>query len=637
MGRALAWKSAPPNTLAASTVVRCRSLPAWVLLVGVVLVLPYVYATTFTDVMPFDDQGALMITLQDVMHGRRLYNDEYALYGPFYYLTVGALFTGLHLPLTHDVVRLVAAVFWVACVASFSGLVYRMTNSLAASGLAFLTTLLALSNYPHSPTHPEEISLLLLACIPYLLFQIQGGSTQVPLVIIGAIVAGLALTKINIGAFVAIATALAVIRVSERNVWSHLGYVLFAVGGVLLPLALLRPLFEFSWAIVYCVFASATIACSLFVWWYTEAPVLLTFRHWVVALSAAIVTVMITVGLLMLRGTTPDAMFNAIVLQNAHYIQNWYIMLWIGPPGGASTLLATAAALAYVFLGSRPSTRNLADQAVPWLKLVMGLLGIALIYATTTSPFSNPELFFKMFEPFCWLLIVPPAHDRSRMTLVRGGIGLLSAFMVLYPFPVAADQLRDAILLPSIMVPVLLHDAIVDLRALGRIRRWELPNWTVRLATLVAVLFFVGIFANQTRMAVAAYASRVALDLPGAALIHVSEETANTYHWATQELSRCEAFYTMPGQLSFYFFTGKQAPTGVNSNNELGLLTWDQQERVIADLSAYRRMCVLTVPGLRDFWDRGQIATHPPLLQYIEQNFVPVAVQEPYTLLERKP
>lgn len=598
----------------------------------VILVLPFVYATTFTDVQLYDDEGTLMITFRDMIEGRRLYNDEYALYGPFYYLTVGGLFTTLHLPLTHDVVRIISAVFWLACTITLASLVYRLTRSLSTSGLAFLTALFFLRFYSHSPTHPQEMSFLLVACLPHFLLNIERGATRVAPIAIGVMVAGLILTKINIGVFVAIAIALAASRVSERRIWSDLIFALAAIAALVLPVVLMIPLIQFKWVMVYCVFATATIASALLVWWRTDAPVLLTTRHWAIALSAAVATAVIIIGVLLLRGTTLAAMFNAVVVQNTRFAQNWYIVLSLGPLAGVSTLGATGAALGYRTLRSHAATRDLADHAALWLKLVLSVVAIVLVYIR--APDLASELLFKIFAPFCWVLLIPAADGRSGMPFVRGGIGLLSALMVLYPFPVAGDQVAGAMLLPGVMMPVLLHDAILGLRELHS-TRWKVFHWQ-RYGAALAIIAFGAIFAIQTRKALADYASRVLLRLPGMTMVRVNEKTAVDHQWAIQELSRCGEFYTMPGQLSFYFWTGKKSPTGLNNNNSLGLLSWDQQERVIADLSVHTDMCVLTVPPLQRQFDRGQVEARPPLLRYIEENFSLVSGQGPFILLKRK-
>src|SRR5215467_4161405 len=204
-----------------------------------IVALPFIYATAFSDVMLYDDQGALMITFHDLMAGKRLYNDEFALYGPFYYFTIGSLFSILDLPLTHDVVRAVSAVFWLACTGIVSALVFRLTRSLIAAAFGFLAALFILRNFSHSPTHPQEISLLLLVCVPHLLLDLERSRTSLSLAFMGVIIAGLMLTKINLGTFVALATALTVLRASERAVWTGPAYALLAAASLSLPLVIM--------------------------------------------------------------------------------------------------------------------------------------------------------------------------------------------------------------------------------------------------------------------------------------------------------------------------------------------------------------------------------------------------------------
>jgi hypothetical protein len=616
---------------------RQRGLFGWLLLATTILALPYVYAAAFTGVELYDDEGTLMITFREIMEGQRLYDDEYALYGPFYYISIGGLFTTLHLPLSHDVVRLVSAAFWLACTIALSALVYRMTRSLVASGLAYVTALLLLKPFTSSPTHPEEICVLLLVWLPHLLCGIERRPAPAALAAIGTIVSAMMLTKLNVGIFVAIALALVAIRATRLQTWVSSTFAGMAVVGAVLPFVLMLPLLRYTWVVTYCAFATATIAIAIMVWWRVEVPEMLTLWHWIFCILTVAATGVVITGIVVLAGTTPYAIFNTTVLQNLHNVQNWYSETHLDSRAAISALTAVATAVGYVFFSARSATRDLAQRAVLWLKLSVGLAGIAVViyFALYRVPWLAREFLFKVLMPFCWLLIVPPVMGRTGVPVVRGGIGLLAALMVLYPFPVSGTQLSCAVLLPAVMLPVLVHDAVTGLNVLSASRRSVMPGWGLGAALLAGLALGAMLF-RPTRDAVNEYASATPLGLPGASLIHVSADTADTYHWVTQELSRCGSFYTMPGQLSFYFWTRQPTPTGLNTNDSLGLLTRSQQERVVADLAARPDLCVLRASRLEQFYDRGQIARHPSLLVYIDEMFAPFAERGPYKLLKRK-
>ena len=125
------------------------------------------------------------------------------------------------------------------------------------------------------------------------------------------------------------------------------------------------------------------------------------------------------------------------------------------------------------------------------------------------------------------------------------------------------------------------------------------------------------------------------LGLPGSSLIRVDPEQASDYLWAVGKLAECQAFYTFPGLSSFYFWTNQKAPTGLNINNPLGLLSEAQQATVVSELDKYEDLCVLYDPELLLAFDRGQIANNPPLLRYIQEKFVEVETQGIFRLLRR--
>jgi hypothetical protein len=207
--------------------------------------------------------------------------------------------------------------------------------------------------------------------------------------------------------------------------------------------------------------------------------------------------------------------------------------------------------------------------------------------------------------------------------------------MALYAFPVGGDdQLVMAILLPVALLPMHIQDAISGLD-ISVPNRYTRMSWHAAAQALMGVAF-VTVILSETRHAAKTYVAGVPLDLPGARWIHVNPETRNDFHWITQQLLFCGSFFTVPGQFSLYFWTHKPTPTGINNNDVLGLLTRDQQERVIGDLAAQPELCVVTAPAMQELFDRGQVAARPPLLRYIDDNFELVAERGRNRLLKRK-
>src|SRR5258708_16733156 len=122
--------------------------------------------------MWYDDEGTLMIAFRDLVNGRRLYDDIFSLYGPFYFISIGSLFTVIRLPISHDVVRFISAVFWLLLSIIMAGLFFPLTPSPIASGFAYFNALFLLYMLTHSPTHPHEKLLLLVGVLSLFLLLV---------------------------------------------------------------------------------------------------------------------------------------------------------------------------------------------------------------------------------------------------------------------------------------------------------------------------------------------------------------------------------------------------------------------------------------------------------------------------------
>lgn len=604
------------------------------------LTLPYAFFSGFSGLQFFDDDGTLMITFRDLAHGLRLYDDIFALYGPFYYLTIGSLFTNLHVPLTHDAIRIISTVFRFACSGMLAALTYRLTRSLLGGLFTFLACVFLLQFLLYSPTHPQEICLLMAAALPHLVLSIEARPERAaaPLAATGVILGALLLTKINIGAFAAFALGLTALQVSAPGAWPRLARTLAAVAALLLPLALMSSLLHFAWVAKFWALATLTIGAALTLWLRGERQDLLAPRHWVLSLAAAAVTAAAILAAALALGSSPYAMLDAIVLQNGRLIRNWNYPLPI--PLGAVGLAASALAVALWCRAAvtRPRLQHGALTAVALLKLAVGAAGVGFVALMATGMGNwglGSALLFEIVVPFSFLMLVPTV-ERPTIGAGRASLALLAAFMVLYPFPVAGTQVVISLVLMVCALPVLLAEGAAEVRALrpGRLTAAFRPR---PAAGLLMCAVFLGALAIQTRHAWWAWGGGMESGLPGTHLIRLAPKLRAREQWVLQQLASCPAFYTFPGLMSFYFWTGRPSPTALNSNDTLALLTPAQQDRVIADLERQPGLCIVSAPEVLEFFDRGQIVNRAPLLRYIDANFTPVAWNGPYAILKRNP
>ena len=84
---------------------------------------------------------------------------------------------------------------------------------------------------------------------------------------------------------------------------------------------------------------------------------------------------------------------------------------------------------------------------------------------------------FQFLVPFAWLLMVTDEELDSPRPLTRGVIGLMAAFLVLYAFPVHGTQTTLASLLPAVMLPVLLNDAMRHARLTPATKAYKLEKF----------------------------------------------------------------------------------------------------------------------------------------------------------------
>jgi len=180
------------------------------------------------------------------------------------------------------------------------------------------------------------------------------------------------------------------------------------------------------------------------------------------------------------------------------------------------------------------------------------------------------------------------------------------------------------------MLPILAHDVWTAMPSRAAGGRLEASR-------LLAVVIVLGIGTGATLRSVSAYWNDTPLGLRGTSLIRIDPVQAEDLRWVTTQLSSCESSYSLPGLLSFAFWTGHALPTTQNINDVLAFIPPERQERIVEALSRAPDLCVVYTPGLLRYFDRGQLRSDPPLLHFILADFVQVAERHGYVILRPAP
>ena len=340
---------------------RQAALAGLVLATAALLAVPFVFFSTFNGMSWFDDEGTLMVGFRSLLEGHRMYDEIYSLYGPLYNALYGFIFVVLRVPLTHTAGRLIAAVLWLLYSAGFAAFCYRLTRSMAAMLIAFFFVLAWLTLLMDSPGHPEEMCLLLLATILLLACSTERPPGIVAFIGIGAAVAALVLVKINIGAYVGGGVLLVLLRASAPTIWTRIVIPLVAVALLALPFAVEALLLDFAWVRLYILFSTLCIGAALTVVLTVSLPIVVRPTAWAAVIFAGTLACCVVIGGMMLAGSSAYALLNAVLLQNADFIRNWYIPLHLDQHGVMAATLSALAAVAYRAGGSRASMRVFRD------------------------------------------------------------------------------------------------------------------------------------------------------------------------------------------------------------------------------------------------------------------------------------
>jgi hypothetical protein len=589
------------------------------------------YYRVFTGFAEWDDEGTLMMTVRQFLHGSTLYEVVRSGYGPVYYYFNWIVRTLTLTDVNHDVTRTTSMVLWTACAMACAWIVWRFGKSLPAALITHFLVFRALSFFVFEPGHPQELCMLLLiALVGSGLLGESGKSRVLAIVLAGALPAALLLVKINIGIFAAAAVAVAMLKHSERGPLINAARSLAGVGAMLLPFVLMGTHLTTASEIAYCVVVAAGMAAIVATSVAYEA--IFSARDCWSAAAVFAATCVLVLGILVLQGAAPSTILTSLVLDQIKLRVkqgNWYLPVGLH----SAWILWAIAGLAAALLAPRARKQAARfDILSPVARIAIS--SVALLLAILES-----NQVIGLATPFCWIAAYPFGGGRSRLAYGRTLLAATAVLQTLYAYPVAGSQVAFTRVLLIVAAGVCLADALEDLPI-----RWRSGLSSKVLAAAIVTIILLS-YPAQFWRARRTYYAKTPLGLPGAERIHVEPQEAAAFQWMVGQLKEhCDTFVGYPGIPSLYFWTGKpmpgpakEPPGPLNADAWALLLSPAQQQAIVNEFALHPEGCVIYHPSGVSFWNpTGADERSLPLVQFVRRNFKTVSAMGDYEFQIRR-
>lgn len=604
------------------------------LLLGAAISLPaagfYAYYAMFSQFQPHDDEGHLMAAVRAFNAGFPLY-DRAGTYGPFYHLYEYVLHAALGLPIDHDTTRLISIAMWLATALVLAALTYRLSRSTVSAALIGAAAVLHLRAVANEPGHPQEACILLVSAA--LLVAAGGGATgpgRNRLVALGALLASLLLTKVNIGIYALAAAGLVLLAYGRQARAFYYAWLLATGLAIALPAAVMWRHLGAAWAQAYCGAVTLGLAAATPVIASTAPKAETSWRH-VASLAVGFAAASFAaVTFAWLHGNSLYGIIDSTFLLGFRFSGVYADPVAIDRRALAAGIAAVASATAWS-LRSR-GFPNLAAAA----KLGFGLT--VIYWVAYGNPYrSNALLAYAI--PFLWLVMIPTPMAGGRegtIPLARALLCLTAILQGLVAYPVHGSQAYWATFLVLPAAGVCLGDAARQISAASRVRagrrlgrEWARSGLSLGVMALIWLAFAARVdLPGFKRM----YDQRAPLALPGAERIRLNAKDAGVYHWLVNNLrAYCDGFWGLPGYPSLHFWTGIEPPTFYGGAWVLFMDEKEQQAAVDA-IARYDRFCVVyREVGLKG-WLRGNPLPQRALVRRLTSDYREVLKRGGYAL-----
>ena len=560
----------------------------------------------FAQFQDYDDEGYLLVTVQQFLRGLPLYDQVYTQYGPAYYLWQQVLHTLLGIPVTHDATRVVTIVVWLTCAVLVGLIVWLLTKRQLLTALGTIAAFMHLTRMTLEPGHPQELCVLgVLGALALTTWRLAVKTRIGPAasMSVWALVAVTALTKVNVGAFLAGALTLGLVTSLIGTRWrTALERIVMAAAMLAVP-ALMRGDLRRSDIAAYVVLVWCGLLAAFISRTSDAEEGVVTVRDLVAGISAFAIGCGVVVAGIVYQGTSPGALFEGLFVAPLLLPK----VFWSPLPVPALLAAAAPAALLVAWCWHRGLIRQ------RWIEfaalaggLIMLMLSVAKVYWAI----------FAVGPLLAWLLLSDRAVSAEQRA-ARRILAFAAIFMGLQAYPMPGTQIVVGTVL---YIPLALVMIAGVQRTLAHERSSPAAQPSVVGRALLAV-FAVAAVVMLGMQAQRFYARGVGLDLPGARSVRTTERNVATYRWLSANMrENCDAFITAPGLNSLHFWTEMAPVSTLNATVWPVLFDHDQQRRIVAAAERVERLCVAWSPLRME--SPPEIAARP-LMAWLLREFEP--------------
>lgn len=593
------------------------------------------YYAIFTQFAPYDDEGTLLVTLSSFAHGGTLYSDIYSPYGPFYYELFGGLLSLSGASVTTDLSRETVIVLWVATSLLYGLAAQRLTGRLMLGVTGMIAAFGSLYALANEPMHPQVLCVVLLGA--FTLLAVVGPTKRAAWAGVGAgaLLAALALTKLNLGVFAVAAVVLAAVLTFGPLQRRRLLRFPVIAAFVLLPVALMVRDFSLDWVRNLMALEVLGMSAVVIAAWPSRPGVGEEDRaagRWLLGATIGFAVAFVAIVLaIVLNGSSLADIYEGMVTE-AMRVHDVNLTAFPQPAAAVDWALA-AVAVAVLCIRLRPGREGPPSL---WPGLLRAAAGVTIwLTIAHVSPFAinpspaNPD---SLAVVLAWVAALAPAGvvESPYKRFVRVMLPAMAVAETLQVYPVAGSQMSIAAVTFVPVGALCLADALTSLRAWSA-SAGARPAAQLGVATGVVSVALAGLFALEAiaRPGIdkgVVYREQKALPFSGAGQLHLNAEEAETYAGVVDLLRRyrCTDFIGYPNIDSFYIWSGIEAPPPQAPGAWVNALDGERQRRIVKELKASPRPCLIRSDSRAELWLRGAPAPDRPLARYVLNDFRPV-------------